>query len=46
MVSQKSIMINYLLSVIVIVIIVLQEQFSWCLTLVRPGGRLLRPFSL
>ena len=32
-------MIRYLLSVIVIVVIVLQDQFSCCLTLVRLGGR-------
>lgn len=38
MVSQKRIMTNYLLSVIVIVIIVLQEQLSWCVTLVRSRG--------
>ena len=31
-------MIRYLLSVIVIVVIVLQEPFSCCLTLVRLGG--------
>ena len=31
-------MVRYLLSVIVTVIIVLQEQFSCCLTLVRPGA--------
>ena len=36
-VSQKSVMIHYLLSVIVIVVIFLQEQFSCCLTRVRPG---------